>query len=337
MLLMLCPSAALAASGSIEALSGAVYFKGKRAESWGVALLGAPVAEGDSIKTGSDGRARISFPDGSIVAVGNESTLTVEEFRVSGRSRRAVYALSGGKLRAIVGAFSGASDIRVRTPTAVAGVKGTDFMVMNEGQANVVFGEEGLVTFGGSPGASVELTPGHMTENTRGERPIAPVGVEPGSALDEARLRLMAVTDVAAPVEWETAGTLPAILSRWNINYGHYLADSRRYADALGVFQIAIDLSAAPGLRAEAHLERGTVYSRNLGEPALALEEYMEVVLRYRVEPFAENAIFSAGMIKMDMGDRDGARGLFRRYMEDYPHGGRTATVELLLRELERD
>ena len=139
-----------------------------------------------------------------------------------------------------------------------------------------------------------------------------------------------------APVVWERVRDLPDLLARWNLNYGHYLADSTRFREALDVFEIAFDLTSLPGIKAEARLERGTVYSRNMNDPGRALSEYTDVIERYKNEPFLENAVYSAGLIKMEMKDRDGALGLFRRYIADYPSGSHRSTVEIFIKELEK-
>lgn len=325
-----------ASVGSINAVAGAVYFKAKGSDKWAVAAKGAPVDAGDSVKTGPDGRASLALSDGTRLSIGNSSELTITEFILKRRKRSAIYSLSAGKLRAIVGKFSGTSDVKVKTPTSTSGVKGTDFIVMNQGNANVLFGKEDSVAVSGDNEKKVLLTPGKMTENTLGGSPIEPVRVEPGSALEEARGDLEAITDVDAAVEWERAGRLPGILARWNINYGHYLADSQRFDEALDVFRIAIDLTELPSTRAEAHLERGTVYSRNLSEPKKALTEYMTVIESYPEPPFIENALFSAGMVNMELGEKAEALRLFKRYLSEYPQGGRRETVEFFIGILER-
>ncbi|MBI5235535.1 MAG: FecR domain-containing protein [Deltaproteobacteria bacterium] len=332
---LLMPSTALASAGALDTLSGAVFFMAKGKADWGSAVKGAEVNVGDRIKTGADGRALIIFGDGTKIMLGNDSELEISEYMASAKKRSAVYTLATGKVRAIVTKFAGKSDIKVKTRTAVAGVRGTDFIVMNQGNANVMFGNEGRVAASATDGKdSVQLKAGQMTENTSGVVPIKPIVVEPGTPLAEARAALVAVTDPGAPIEWEAAGKLPAILARWNVNYGHYLADSKRFKDALNIFQIAIDLTEISSIRAEAHLERGTVLSRNLGDPKSALAEYTAVMERYPVSEFVDNAVYSAGVIYMDMGDKENARRMFTRYLSDYPKGARRGTVEILLKSL---
>lgn len=328
------PAVVNAAVASVSGLDGDVYLMEKGANRWTIAVKGSELDVGDTVKTGSGGRVTLYFADGSRLSLGNDSELRIKKFYLKRNKRKAVYSLSTGKLRAFIKGFTGRSDIKVRTPTSVSGVKGTDFIVMNRGKANVIFGEGGEVLVSGDDSGGVALTYGAMTENTSGTKPIEPVAVEPGSALEDIRAGLEAVTDVDAPVEWEKAGMLPDIMARWNINYGHYLADSRLFDKAMEVLRIAIDLTLLPEMKAEAHMERGSLLSRNLDDPRGALKEYAAVMDEYPVEPYLENAVFSAGMVNMDIGRKRRALNLFNRYLNDYPEGRHTGTVEILKRGL---
>ena len=337
LLFLLIATPAYGGVGVIKDLSGTVYFRAKGEKKWGIASKDREVSEGDGIRTGPDGRVLIELRDGSRISMGNSSEMRITRFLLKKKKRTAVFSISRGKVRAVVSNFFGRSNIRFRTPTGIAGIKGTEFIILNEGKANVFFGKEDRVEVSGTDGRTVILLPDMMTENTRGEGPIEPVKVEPGSMLEEVRTQLEAITDVRAPVEWEKAGLLPDILARWNINYGHYLADSQRFEDALGVFQIAIDLSSLKEIKAEAHLERGTVLSRNLNAPERALTEYMTVIEQYPELPHVENALFSAGMIQMELGNNKEALELFKRYLSDYPQGRHAPKIRLFIRELEKE
>ncbi|MFQ5585818.1 MAG: FecR domain-containing protein [Thermodesulfobacteriota bacterium] len=321
--------------GTIEKGSGANYYMSKKGKQWSVVKKGQSLFKGDRVKTGTDGRMEIGMEDGSRLTLGNETELEITQFLVGRHKRKGRIALVKGKLRTSITRFSGRTDIRVKTPTGVAGVKGTEFMVMNQGKANIFFGTEGQTGVMGNKGEEVSLRPDTMTENTRGHAPIEPVGIEPGTPLAHARDHLAAVTDVDAPVEWKEAGNLPIILARWNIKYGHYLADSGRYEDALEVFQIAADLTERAEVKAEAHLERGTVYSRNMGLMKKAMDEYLTVIRDYPKLPHVENALYSAGMISMETGDKRQAKSLFERYLREYPSGMHASTIKLLLEELD--
>lgn len=333
------PAFSWAAIGSISKASGAIYFKAKVEKKWSVAAAGMEINEGDRVKTGSDGRIELSLEDSSKLTIGNNTEMEITRFLLDKEKnkRNAIFFLVQGKLRAIVAKFAGRTDMKVKTPTAVAGVKGTDFIVMNEGKANVLFGQEGSVEVKGKDKESASLTPNTMTENTQGHAPITPVKVEPNTPLADARQQLEAVTNVDAPVEWQATGNLPQILARWNINYGHYLADSGKYKEALEVFQIAADLTDIPEIGAESRIQRGTVFSRNLSLYQEALKEYQAVLDKYPQMPQAENAVFSIGMIYKDMGEKEKAREYLQKYLKQYPQGKHASTVETIMKEFEKE
>lgn len=336
-LLLILPSISFASAGFLESISGAVFLKAKATDRWVTAGKGAELEAGDRIKTGEDGRALIKLSDGSKLTIANLSELEISRYTLKKAERSGAFFLSSGKMRAVVSKFSGKSDFKVKTPTAVSGVRGTDFIVMNQGEANVLFGEEGAVEVKGEAGKPVTLKPAQMTESTAGSGAVSPIMVEPGTALAEARADLEAATDIDSPVTWERVRNLPDLLARWNLNYGHYLADSKRFKEALDVFEIAFDLTAIPGIKAEARLERGTVLSRNLNDPKRAVAEYMAVIDEYDIEPFLENAVYSAGLLNMELKEDAEALKFFRRYIADYPDGSHRSTVEIFIKELEKE
>ncbi|MBI5892468.1 MAG: FecR domain-containing protein [Deltaproteobacteria bacterium] len=323
--------------GNIAKQSGAAFFKAKGQKDWIAAVQEKELNQGDRLKTGDDGRMELSLNDGSKLALGNSTELEITEFLLSKTKRNATVFLLQGKLRASVASFSGKTNMNIKTPTAVAGIKGTDFIAMNQGKANVFFGQEGTVSVSGTDKERVALLPDTMTENTRGHKPIEPVKVEPDTPLFDARKLLVDVTTVDVPVEWKETGKLPLILARWNINYGHYLADAGKYKEALEVLQIALDLTESPDTSADAHLERGTILSRYLNMPEDALKEYQTVIDKYSQMPQKENAVYSSGVIYMDIGNKAKAREFFKEYLKSYPQGKHAATVDLMLEKLEKE
>src|SRR3989337_15029 len=336
---LLPPAYSFAAIGNISKGSGAIYFKAKAEKKWVAATVAMDVNEGDRIKTGSDGRIELALQDDSRLTIGNNTEMEITRFLLDkdNNKRSATIFLVKGKLRTIVAKFSGRTDMKVKTPTAVAGIKGTDFIVMNEGKANVLFGQEGAVAVKGKDKETVALLPNTMTENTQGHMPITPVKVEPNTPLADARKQLEAVTDGDASVEWQATGNLPIILARLNINYGHYLVDSGKYKEALEVFQIAADLTDVPEMGAESRIQRGSVFSRNLSLYPAALKEYQLILDKYPQLPQAENALFSIGIIYKDMGDREKAKSYLQKYLKQYPQGKHIYTVETLINELDKE
>jgi tetratricopeptide (TPR) repeat protein len=204
--------------------------------------------------------------------------------------------------------------------------------MLAEGPANVFFGNEGVVKISGSDGAvSPQLDPGMMTQNTRGYTPLDPVKVEQGTPLADAKRAFEGATASVPPAEWLAADNLSSIIARWNINYGHYLADSGRHEAALQVFQIALDLTKNADIRSDARLERGSVYSRVLSNPEAALAEYLLVLEEYPAQKQAEFALVFAGQTLFELGFKKEAKARFNEYLKKYPNGKQKGNVETML------
>ncbi len=114
------------------------------------ARVGDPVAMGDAIRTKRRGKAEVQFRDDSVIQLAPESRIVIDEysFRSGGSRERGVLSLIRGKVRAMVSKLkaavvatgSGDAGFQIKTPTAIAGVKGTDFIVFYErGVSGVIF------------------------------------------------------------------------------------------------------------------------------------------------------------------------------------------------------
>lgn len=121
------------ASGNIVSLTGAVSVRrkleGKIASK--PAKLNESLYEGDLIATGNDGSLKAILNDDSVMDLGPNGVLRIDRYQASGTGdRTAVLSLLYGKLRALVTkAVNSSSTMEVRTPTAVMGVRGTEFIV----------------------------------------------------------------------------------------------------------------------------------------------------------------------------------------------------------------
>lgn len=100
-----------------------------------------PLFAGDSVRTGKESRVELSYADGTVIRLGENSRLVVR----SQGSVRSVGLLSG-KFWAKVAKLSGGSRFEVASPTAVAGVRGTVFKVeVDRDSTSRVAVEEGEV------------------------------------------------------------------------------------------------------------------------------------------------------------------------------------------------
>lgn len=116
---------------------------------------GSQVSEGDIVRTKSASFAEITFNDGTVLKLTESTRLEIKEYLLSGNKRQnGALKLLRGKVRATVSKglgrvipiiYSGPSTFRIETPTAVAGVKGTDFFVFYNMGSTGVFVLEGAV------------------------------------------------------------------------------------------------------------------------------------------------------------------------------------------------
>jgi tetratricopeptide (TPR) repeat protein len=340
MICLILPAVAFAAPvGKVTKAKGNVTFKVVGSAPYKTLAVGQEVSEGNWVKTGKDGWLELTLSDNSRFTIANNSEMEIQSFLVGKTSKTGSFALTQGRLRATVMKLAGQqTDIKVKSGTAVAGVKGTEFLMLSQGPANVFFGNEGTVLVTGTTGdAEGERLPADtMTQNTRGYRPVAAVQVALGTPLAEARKHFEAATAGLPPVEWADSDNIPNIIARWDINHGHYLADAGRYEEALHVFQIAIDLTTLADIRADARLERGGVYGRFLKHPEAALAEYLLVLEEFSASPKREIALYNVGQTLYDMGKDDLAKSRFQQYLKEYPKGRYKGSVQTLLKALDR-
>lgn len=110
-----CQVKAVKVSGGVEARPGT-------AGSWDKVAVNAAINNGSEIKTGWRGRVTLDFEDGSKVELGPRSSFIVEQ----ADRAKASLKLKVGRMKAWVSKFL-SRRFRVRTPTAVCSVRGTEF------------------------------------------------------------------------------------------------------------------------------------------------------------------------------------------------------------------
>jgi len=331
-------SLAYGAIGEIEKIDGTVLYREQAGIPYKKAKAGLTINTGYWIKTEPKSWTIIKLIDGSKFTLSDNTELEISEYLLDKGKKNGVFYVAQGKIRATVVKITGqTTNYKVKTPTAVAGIKGTEFLMLAKGQANVFFGNENTVYITGHDTPEKILIPDTMIQNTRGLTPAEPVKVEHGSLLEDAKKGLSMLTAAVPPKEWEISGALPNIIARWDINYGHYLADSGKYEEALYIFQIALDLSDKPEIRADARLERGTVYSRFLRNPEAALAEYLLILEEYPEIPQKETSLYLTGMTLYELGLKKQAKQRLYQYKKTYPEGKYITNVETIIRLLENE
>jgi len=142
--------------------------------------LHAEVLFRDVIQTHNESRTKALFQDDSMLTVGENSRVEINEYIYSPEKnvRQAIVKLMQGQVRALVSKVFKANGSRfeIHTPSAVAAARGTYFTVWVEnGQSGIInIGEKGRVDFT-SGGITVAVDPGFFSVAHDGQAPSAPL------------------------------------------------------------------------------------------------------------------------------------------------------------------
>jgi hypothetical protein len=125
-------AAALAAdAGEIKVVQGAAHIE--RGTERLPARVGMPVQEADRVVTGADGTVGITFADNSLLSIGPRSSFAIDRYVFDSTTHAGKFdsTLSKGTLAVVSGKMVKQSPeaMHVRTPSAIMGVRGTDFVV----------------------------------------------------------------------------------------------------------------------------------------------------------------------------------------------------------------
>lgn len=151
------------------------------------ATVGAAVNQGDTLRTGKPGKLRVVFRDDSVLNLGPGSELVVTEqvFDPNESRYRSVINLIKGKVRAIVSDYykQPRASYEIKTGTAVAGVRGTEFVMTFDEEAEVteVVGVADTVSVAGTrdPRRGVVLVKARdLTTVRKGQLPTRPRQLE---------------------------------------------------------------------------------------------------------------------------------------------------------------
>lgn len=117
--------------GRVKVAKGAVHVErdGKRLP----ATVGMGIRQSDTLVTGADGSAGVTFSDNSLLSTGPNSVLVVDHYNFNSTTHAGRFdaSLKKGTLAVVSGKMVKQSPdaMRVRTPAAIMGVRGTEFVV----------------------------------------------------------------------------------------------------------------------------------------------------------------------------------------------------------------
>jgi len=158
-------------AGEVSRLSGAVTIIRGGVEN--PAAVGSEVLVSDSIRAGADARAEVTFSDGSVLTIGPSSEVAIAFFAPEAQESSALLDVIAGIARLTVNKATSWGRFDVRTTTAVASVRGTDYLVENTGAKTAVFVAEGRVAVSSRAGSgTVVLREGQGVDVTAEKAPL---------------------------------------------------------------------------------------------------------------------------------------------------------------------
>lgn len=194
---LVLPAFADASCGEVAIAKGDIKVESGKDKKVSAAAAGAKVCQGDTIISGPQSRAKIKMEDGNELNISPDSRIMLEtyEYKPSDNKKKVMLNVLYGKVRAATkeenmyndkDKSGQANTFQVKTKSAVAGVRGTDFLTSFDRSTS----KAEVLTFKGTvevgqpgPGGSimnpVRVGAGQKTEAFPGAPPAPPKAVPP--------------------------------------------------------------------------------------------------------------------------------------------------------------
>ena len=153
------------ATGSVTIeRASAMVVQANVASQAGQTKVGDLVYLGDVVQTGADGRLGINFTDGSSFNLSSNARMALNEFVYdpNGQSNSTLFNLTKGTFTFVAGNIAKTGDMKVDTPAATMGIRGTTPRVEISDDGTVKFStliEEGKSKLAKKPGAATAQQP----------------------------------------------------------------------------------------------------------------------------------------------------------------------------------
>ncbi len=131
-----------------------------------------PIFEKDILRTRANSQLKVKFDDGKIIILTEKTKVSIDNY-----SNNKEFNTFRGGVRSIVEKLRKDESYRIKTTTAVAGIRGTDFAVLLFGDEMDVYVFSGIVNVE-NPYGSVEVSEGFNTIIMLNQPPQTPVKTE---------------------------------------------------------------------------------------------------------------------------------------------------------------
>ncbi|MFD0987288.1 FecR family protein [Methyloligella solikamskensis] len=149
---------------------------------------GEPVAEADTLRTGSDSRLQVEFVDNSMLVLGASAELLVDKYvyEASAESGSAVLQAAQGALRFVSGRLEPKGEISIDLPVAHIALRGTELWAGPSRGVTGILLIKGRVEVSNEAGSVILSEPGQGTNiESANVAPTAP-SVWPEARVEEA-------------------------------------------------------------------------------------------------------------------------------------------------------
>jgi len=147
-------------------VSGEVYVKGTA--EWEYLEIGNIVHPDEVVKVGADSLCELQFGQKSVVRVQENTEISLKEFWLEPEQTAVDIDLAVGSVLCKVSKLSGKESFKVRTRTAVCGIRGTEFMVrVTDSKETVLAVKEGAVTIVPESAESDKIQEQTQLDNTK--------------------------------------------------------------------------------------------------------------------------------------------------------------------------
>lgn len=118
----------------------------------------------DVVVTGAKTQADIQFSDGVAIKLGQKSRLSLTDMKITQNGSEDSISLEKGSMFAKVSKMNKGSGFQVKTQTAVAAVRGTEFLAESEGNESKIAVTEGKVEVSSNTGETKVVEEGQQVE-----------------------------------------------------------------------------------------------------------------------------------------------------------------------------
>jgi hypothetical protein len=140
--------------------------------------VGDAVYQGDVVQTGADGKVGITFTDGSAFNVSSNARMVLNEFVYdpNSKSNSTLISLTKGTFTFVAGQVAKTGDMKVDTPVATMGIRGTTPHVEISDNGTVAFST--LIEEGKNKGPGKRAAAGNQRQAKAAPSSVPPVGTD---------------------------------------------------------------------------------------------------------------------------------------------------------------